>query len=571
MIHRSLLLLALLGLNLKGSSQDRYSIIISEIMADPSPPAQLPPYEYIEVYNCSNDTINLYGWKLGAGSEVTMIRENTSIDPGGYLVLCRASSVDYFKDLGNCLGITSFPSINNEGEIIYIRSPQDKISHAVGFSSGWHSNELKKNGGWSLEMIDLESPCVPASNWTSSIDPKGGTPGKPNSVNNSVKDIAAPYFAYAFMLDSVHLLIEFNEPVDSLKASQSENIWIDDVPLRSTSIHVQAPLFDKCLVTLLDPVRPGAIFPVSGKNITDCSGNLIDPVNKIMTGLAMPPLASDLVINEIMFNPSSIGKDYIEIFNRSMKPIDLRKLFIATVNIAGNLSGHTPITGQLRIILPGEYIVACADTVPINIEFGFTEGRKLYELKEIPSMPDDKGTIVLTDEQGNIIDKVMYSKDWHLPFISNQDGLSLERIDPAGESNDPNNWSSASTLIKGTPGYRNSQSGDLSSTMKGNMWVERKVFSPDGDGHEDLMILHYNFSSPGTMVSIRVYNSTGQLVSYPVNNALIGVSGILKWDGSSTNNTKLPVGIYLVQATCINENGKRYKFTQAVTLAGKVY
>jgi len=42
----------------------RYDLIFTEIMADPSPPAGLPEYEYLEIFNRSKVKINLGdgGW-----------------------------------------------------------------------------------------------------------------------------------------------------------------------------------------------------------------------------------------------------------------------------------------------------------------------------------------------------------------------------------------------------------------------------------------------------------------------------------------------------------------------------
>ena len=44
-------------------------IVISEIMADPIPAVELPPEEYIEIFNRSDNTINLAKWRLSSADQ----------------------------------------------------------------------------------------------------------------------------------------------------------------------------------------------------------------------------------------------------------------------------------------------------------------------------------------------------------------------------------------------------------------------------------------------------------------------------------------------------------------------
>ena len=57
-----------------------------------------------------------------------------------------------------------------------------------------------------------------------------------------------------------------------------------------------------------------------------------------------------------------------------------------------------------------------------------------------------------------MVDEVKYKDDWHFKLIDDAEGVSLERIDPDGTSQDETNWhSAASTAGYGTPTYKNSQ------------------------------------------------------------------------------------------------------------------
>ena len=76
----------------------------------------------------------------------------------------------------------------------------------------------------------------------------------------------------------------------------------------------------------------------------------------------------------------------------------------------------------------------------------------------MPSLPDDKGTVLLLNIQGIIIDELQYDAKWHFPLIDNAEGVALERMNYNKSTQDKQNWHSAATNIGyGTPGYQNSQ------------------------------------------------------------------------------------------------------------------
>jgi hypothetical protein len=82
----------------------------------------------------------------------------------------------------------------------------------------------------------------------------------------------------------------------------------------------------------------------------------------------------------------------------------------------------------------------------------------MINIPVLPSFPDDQGSVLLLDAQGKELDMFSYKDDYHFPLLSNREGVSLERIDPASPSQNPANWHSASTDAGyGTPGYVNSQ------------------------------------------------------------------------------------------------------------------
>src|SRR5690349_1063754 len=158
--------------------QRRNDVIIHEIMADPTPAEGLPPNEWIEIRNCSTMPIQLQGWRLSRLNSQSGPFPSYLLQPDSLLILCGVNTLSDMSSYGPALAITSFPSLNNDRDLLYLMTPDQAVIHAVNYDISWYGNELKQEGGWSLEMIDHHNPCIGPGNWTASIDLNGGTPGK---------------------------------------------------------------------------------------------------------------------------------------------------------------------------------------------------------------------------------------------------------------------------------------------------------------------------------------------------------------------------------------------------------
>ena len=118
-------------------------------------------------------------------------------------------------------------------------------------------------------------------------------------------------------------------------------------------------------------------------------------------------------------------------------------------------------------IFPGDYIVETEDADNLALQYLVKNPDNVLVISSPPSFPDDEGTVVALNFQGNVVDEVKYKDDWHFKLIDDAEGVSLERIDPAGPSQDETNWhSAASTAGYGTPTYKNSQYKLLKVSMQ---------------------------------------------------------------------------------------------------------
>ncbi|HVG15246.1 MAG TPA: hypothetical protein VM935_09800, partial [Chitinophagaceae bacterium] len=172
---------------------------------------------------------------------------------------------------------------------------------------------------------------------------------------------------------------------------------------------------------------------------------------------------------------------------------------------------------------------------------------------------------------GKVIDELSYSDDWHFGLIADDEGVSLERIDPEEETQKRDNWHSAATDAGyATPTYRNSQY-KLTEQVNASVEVSTKIFSPDNDGHEDLAIISYEVDAPGYVANVKIFDLAGREVTHLVKNNLMGIKGTWTWNGLDEKGHRLPIGPYIIITEIFNLQGKKKRFKSSVVLARKLY
>jgi len=542
----------------------QYDIVIDEIMADPSPQVALPNLEWIELRNTSSFPINLKGWKLSDATGQTGSMPDFILQPDSFVIVCASAAFASLSQFGNVISVTNFPSLDNNGDLISLTSSSGKTIHAVQYTSAWYQNELKKDGGWTLEMIDTKNACSGISNWKASTDSKGGTPGKKNSIDGINADESAPKLLRAFAQASDTITLIFNEPLDSLKAATINNYLISNGIYVAKAISIP-PIFNEVNIVLNTSIIPGTIYTITVTGVADCAGNAIGSGNTTRVGIAQETEDRDIVINEILYNPKPEGVDYVELYNRSKKILDLSHIYIANRN--GNvISNVRQAAAESILLFPGDFIVLTSDPAAVKSQYIITNPDAFITVSNMPSFPDDGGDVIILNVQGDIIDEVNYSDKWQFPLVSNTEGVSLERINYDGPSVQNNFHSAATSSGYGTPGYKNSQYR-LHEDIAGAIKVSPDIFSPDNDGIDDFAVIDYSFPAPGYVANITIFDASGRRVRYLEQNALSGTKGYYRWDGLDDKNKKLPQGIYIIYTEIFNTAGKKKQFKNTIVLA----
>jgi hypothetical protein len=283
-------------------------------------------------------------------------------------------------------------------------------------------------------------------------------------------------------------------------------------------------------------------------------------------GLAEMADSMDIVINEVLFNPWTNGVDYVELYNRSEKIVDLSTLQLGTVKYSPPNPPDTSfyrISYQQHILIPQAYALLTSSPESVKKQYYTSNPDAFIKLDPFPAYNNDEGTVILTTVTSGVLDLFDYAENMHYPLLNYVDGVSLERVNFNTATSDLNNWHSAAESVGfGTPAYPNSQfvNDEISDDP---IVLEPEIFSPDNDGYNDLISIKYTFDQPGYNLTSRIYNARGQLVRELVNNEYLGTNGTINWDGIQDDNTKAPIGIYVfyIQIFDLEGNVKQYKKT----------
>jgi len=536
---------------LSGFPAEAGDVLMTEIMADPSPQVGLPEVEYIELYNRTENYLDISDLDLdGATFENQVI-----LAPLEYRVIMSVDDIPGNFIFAGAAGMEGWSSsfLTNSGKELILLS-NDQVLDELIYDSTWYGDSDKDDGGWSLERINLEDPCSDGTNWSASESVFGGSPAEQNSVFNNSADETMPVVNYGYeSMGDVYLI--FNEPLNSSSVNL-EAFLIDGLePLTASTIDDYT-----VVLTLASAVESGQILTIQINGITDCWGNAI--INsEVEVGLAEDADSGDIIINEILSNPVGSGSDYVEIYNHSSKVISLQGWLLAKRDDEGSLDQEGEISTIPLTILPGDYLLLTENVQSVLENYPNAVEENMWVM-DLPSFSNDEGDVVLIMPNSEISDELYYSSDYHFGLLDDTDGVSLERVSFDVSAEQADNWSSAAASENyGTPGYVNSQSQSLQGAS-GTVNIYPEVFAPEGGFlSENNLEISYEFPFGDASASVQIFDKQGVLVRTLINNILIGPEGTFFWDGLDENSQKLPVGIYVIyfQVFTLNGDVESYK------------
>ncbi len=373
-----------------------------------------------------------------------------------------------------------------------------------------------------------------------------------NIIIDEIKpDKEGPIVNSVNIIDAKNIKIRFNESVNEASAIRNDNYSFSNAQLIET---ISFDMMDGNVVDLFlaENLPSGQSIELSIQNITDLSGNQMN--NQVFEiALTEEISVGDIVINEILFDPYTGGEDFVEIFNRSEKTLNLEGLIIRNVDKV-----EDEIISREITMAPGQIIAFSKDPQFLLDQYIPPNSANVI-LQDLPSFNNSDGNAtLLVNKNGEevLIDEFDYDQDYHFDLLKDTEGVSLERISTISPTNDPNNWfSAAQSVLFASPGYENSVRSNSQADSNDPLSLEYQSFSPNLDGNKDLLIINYNLDKTGYVANISIFDDRGRFEKHLIRNQLLATQGVLNWDGTLKNGNIGPVGMYIIYYEFFHSDG----------------
>ena len=274
----------------------------------------------------------------------------------------------------------------------------------------------------------------------------------------------------------------------------------------------------------------------------------------------------DILINEVLFNPYDDGEDFVELYNNTDYTIMLNSIRLATWDADLQKLKTMVALPDSVFMLPQDYVVLTIDADAIYRYYTAKHRDKVVVMKKMPAYSNQQGVVIVSLEDSTVIDRFDYAEELHYRWLTDVEGVSLERRSFEEPTNSAANWHSAAKQTGwATPTYKNSQA--MNMIVSDNAFgIEPEIFSPDNDGYNDLLTITYSIHESDMLSNITIFDEQGRLVKALERNAWLGTNGSFVWDGSDENGNRCRIGNYVVYIEVYNTKGSMQTIKKVVTL-----
>lgn len=377
------------------------------------------------------------------------------------------------------------------------------------------------------------------------------------------------YIQKLTVINSHTLALTFSMPINPISL-QINNLQLSDENNLTIPIMAVTPAQESNQVIDIQLGKvSGVQLSLNISGVSDLSGTKMIPTT-ISFPFSFSPEVGSILINEILFNPLTGGVDFVELVNVSEIPVSLHRLKLATRNDTLALKQVYALSSTNTYLKPGHYVTCTKDPQAVIPFYISNDPESFCTMISFPTYPDAGGTVVLLNDSLDVIDELSYVEKMHSPFLSSRNGVSLERISLNKPTADRSNWTSAaSSAGYATPGLPNSQTGTNSETTD-LILPEPIVFSPNGDGYNDLLTIRFNLGKPGYIANVSIFDVVGRQVKFLVKNESLAQQGTWTWNGDSDSNQRLKLGVYIILVELFDSDGHIKTFKKTCTLSDRL-
>jgi hypothetical protein len=519
-------------------------VVINEIMYAPKSPEP----EWVELYNPGSQTIIVSNWKFSDASKTTTLPP-FRIEANGFAVLTKDSTAlkTKYPSLTGTIAQFSLQSLNNTGDSLTLVDSLGNIIDTVFYLPNWGGT-----GGISLERIDADDISI-KDNFASSIDSFGATPNLPNSVRKRDADlivtgIARSNFSSDDLVLNAHIKNNGKKDIPSatIKLFQSGNT----IPL--SQVHLISTLSPKEEVDV-ELIWQKADYGYDTLVLTaDAAGDEIRANDTLQKVILFPAPPEAITINEIMPSPQSSSCEWVEYFNASEHRVLLGGMLLGTTLPSGSTKYFPLKTVNIE---PRTYFVISVNDKIVSQYPSLSGKNNLVILgKNDLGLGENEGIVMLENPDTTLIDSIHYFSSWHYDALSSKVGISLERRHLDLPAYDKKNWGSSLADAGATPLAPNSLSADSTTNVSSiDVSAKPNPFSPDGDGFDDETLITVSIpSSQEELITLKVYDLQGRLVSTIAQDKRIFQSADIQFSGKDDNGRTMPIGLYTLVANSSN-------------------
>ncbi|WP_020404095.1 lamin tail domain-containing protein [Gracilimonas tropica] len=419
---------------------DSGEVFITEFMYDPAEGFS----DFIELYNATENAVNLQGWTYndGSGNPRIISDQELPLLPDARMIIAPDSSVASLFPETDLVDMGSrFANLNSTTpDDIVIRRADSTLIDSLSYQTSWGGEEI------SLERRTIEISGTYQENWGNSPSQYLATPGQPNQIP---MDERPPALKDLTVFNDSTLRIIFDERIKHDQATDPENYFFI-IPLNfegSVPDILSIDFFAPDTVILNFPRKlpreeNGSSLLLTIANQTDIFGNVADYIEEEIFLIDLSEAQTgDVVINEFLYDPEDELTEFVELFNHTDRNFDLKEWMLND-----NTGNRRMISDTTYELATGSYVVLAPDSSLTEL---FPMRNTIVMGSRFPSLNNSTDAIVISNADSVIIDSLSYSSDW------GGEGVSLERLNPNASSLYKENWADSPVSTGATPGLQN--------------------------------------------------------------------------------------------------------------------